>query len=471
MARIAFLQNFWFEFLGPMYISSLLKKEGHEVQLFIGRDEKELVEKCRDFKPQVAAFSISSGSQQFAYRVGQAFKEAYGSFTIMGGPHPTFFPDAVRPDGMDAICKGEGEYAMAELAAAIDGGGEVRDIKNLWVKHGGEIYKNDLRPLVADLNTLPSPDRSLYYDRYDFLRNSPNKHFITARGCPYDCTFCSNKGFNDMYDGLGDVMRRPAVERIVGEIREVRDRYGMSQVRFDDDVFTIDKRFIREFLPRYRDEVGRPFTCLVRADHTDEEMARQLADAGCHMVYFGVESGDEKLREDVLKKGVTDDQIVNAARLLHKYKIKIGTFNMLGIPGETIEHAYKTVQINQRIRTDYPWCSVLQPYPDTDVERYAKDKGFLEGDACPDDFGSSYFNRSIIANNADGQALENLHKFFFLAVKAPALWPLIRHLIKLPPNPVFNTVFRVTYGYRYVKTYQISVPRLVATAWKLRGQF
>ena len=471
MARVAFLQNFWFEFLGPMYIASTLKKEGHEVELFIGRDAQDLVDKCRDFKPDVAAFSVSSGSQQFAYEVGAAFQQEFGARTIMGGPHPTFFPDAVKPAGMDAICKGEGEYAMLDFVNAVAGGDDLRDIPNLWVKHNGEVHKNDLRPLVADLNTLPSPDRSLYYDRYEFLRTSPNKHFITARGCPYDCTFCSNKGFNDMYEGKGEVMRRPSVDRIIGDIIDVRDRYGIHTVRFDDDVFTIEKRFIREFLPRYGDEVKRPFTCLVRADHTDEEMARLLSDAGCHMVYFGVESGDEKLREDVLKKGVTDDQIIEAARLLHKHKIKIGTFNMLGIPGETLETAYKTVAINQTIRTDYPWCSVLQPYPDTDVERYAKSKGYLEQDACPDDFGSSYFNRSIIANNEDGIALENLHKFFFLAVKFPTLWPLIRKLIKLPPNPVFNTVFRVTYGYRYVRTYQISVPRLVHTAWKLRGQF
>ncbi len=474
MARIAFLQNFWFEFLGPMYISSVLKEAGHEVRLFIGSDPKSLVRQCADFKPQVAAFSVSSGSQAFAYRVGSAFQEAFGSFTIMGGPHPTFYPDAVKPKGIDAICKGEGEMAMRDLAEAIDhglGNGAVAGIPNLWVKQGQEIVRNDVRPLIDDLDAIPPPDRSLYYSRYPFLRDNPNKHFITARGCPYDCTFCSNKGWNDMYAGKGAVLRHPSVSRVVDEIVDVRDRFGIRTVRFDDDVFTLDKRYIRELLSQYKEQVRLPFTCLVRADNTDEEIASLLASAGCHMVYFGIESGDAKLREEILKKGVSDEQIVEAGRLFHRQRIRIGTFNMLGIPGETLADAEKTVKLNQTIKTDYPWCSVLQPYPDTDVERFARDKGYLAPDVCPDDFGTSYFNRSIIANNQDGRALENLHKLFFLAVKVPSLWPIIRRLVRLPKNPLFDAVFRLTYGYRYIKTYRISVPRLLQTAWRLRRQF
>nr|HPQ39546.1 radical SAM protein [bacterium] len=415
----------------------------------------------------VGAYTVS-GSHNWVLESMQAARRARNVFTIAGGPHPTYFPDFVRHDALDAVCIGEGEYPLQELADRIDSREDPSSIRNLWIKTGGTIHRNPLRPLIANLDDLPGPDRALYYDRYKLLRNSPSKHFITGRGCPFNCTFCSNKAYKELYRGRGPMVRQPSPEKVCTEIRSVKSQYPLRSVRFDDEVFLLDNPWLLEFLDRYKTEIALPFSCLIRADTATPEMIAAMKDAGCYIAYFGIESGNDYIRNQILGKNVDRQQIIDTARMLRHHRIKIGTFNMVGMPGETFENAWETVQLNQIIRSDYPWCSIIQPYPGTELEAFARKIGVLDASYGVDDLNQSYFNNTVI-QNPDSEALVVLQKLFYIAVRFPSLGPLIRRAARRHANNgLTRTLFNLTYAWRYSKTYKMPFHELFKRAllWK-----
>lgn len=469
MARIAFAQSFWFEFLGPMYISACLKEQGHQVELFLGDGKRTHIDEIIAYNPDVIAFSCASGSHHWASTVASAVKARKQVFSVMGGPHATYFPEAIFQDNIDIVVRGEGEQTMLELVASLERGEDWRGIENIVYRTDEGMVMNPLRGLIEDLDQLPSPDRGLYY-KYSFLRNNPNKHVITGRGCPYNCAFCCNKAYKEMYQGKGKVIRRHSVERAIADIVELRDRYHTRTVRFDDEVFILSPSWLKHFLDEYSARVKLPFSCLIRADLLTEDLAARLKRAGCYIAYFGIESGNEELRNKVLKKNISREDIIRTAGFLRHNGIASGTFNMLGLPGETLDNAFETVELNRQIHADYPWCSVLQPYPRTELAEEAAAAGHIVIDESIDAFSSSYFNHSIVRNERIHE-LENLQRFFFLAVKFPLLNGLIRRIISIRPNKVFDFLFQITYGYRYIRTYRISPYKFLIIAFKMKDHF
>jgi radical SAM superfamily enzyme YgiQ (UPF0313 family) len=162
---------------------------------------------------------------------------------------------------------------------------------------------------------------------------------------------------------------------------------------------------------------------------------------------FGIESGNEAIRNTVLKNGVTDAQIYEEARLLKKYKIGFKTYNILALPGETIDNAFETVRMNAKIRTDYPVASLLVPYPYTELGELMISKGLLDKSYCVDDIPVSFFNKGKLTK--EELPFANLQRLFFFGVKFPVLIPLIRKLIYLPPNPLFMMMFFIGQAYVY----------------------
>jgi len=471
MARILFLQKFWFEFLGTMYLSAVLKADGHDCQLLIEGGEKDFLGSVEKLSPDLVCFYCTTGAHVWALdTAGRVKQRLPRTKVILGGPHPTYFPEIISHPAVDFICRGEGEIALLTLARCLDTGAAVAAIPNLWTKADGQVRNNPIGHLLQDLDALPLPDRAIYYSRYPMLKNSPNKHFITGRGCPYSCSFCCNKAYNELYRGKGTLVRRLSPRRVIEDITQVASAYPLEAVRFDDEVFLLRPSWLREFLDLYRQHVTIPFTCLIRVDLITPDISHLLSLAGCYAAYFGIESGDDELRNRVLGKRITREEILNAAALLRRNGISVGSFNMVGIPGESIEQAFATVKLNQQARVDLPWCSIVQPYPATELLDFAVREGYVEPEDGVAHFCQSYFNRSIVANK-DRDLLVNLHKFFYLAVKVPWLEPVIRQLIKVPPNRIYDGLFSLTFACRYTKTYRVPFMRLLRTALLMKDNY
>jgi anaerobic magnesium-protoporphyrin IX monomethyl ester cyclase len=441
MATIVFIQRLWYEYPGTELLAAVLKKGGHSVRVIIAEQPSAVIRKMHP--GEIAAFSIMTGMHHWAIDIAVALKQSLGTMTVFGGAHPTYFPELVEKHGVDIICRGEGEHALLDLANAVDAGGDITGIPNLWVKKGGTVHKNPLRPLIDDLDTVPFQDRTVYYESYPSLMNNPHKIFLAGRGCPFECTFCFNDQLKNMYKGLGKYVRFRSPANIIAEIKDVMGRYPLGTVFFNDDIFVFNHAWLSQFLPLYKSEVSLPFFASARADTLREDTVRLLKEAGCKGVSFAIESGNEELRNKVLGKRISNKQIEDAAAMLKRHGIKFATYNIIGIPGETVENALETVEINIRIKTDYPRCSFLTPYPGTKIADYAKRMGYIES-TVDSILPSSQQGGTVLALK-DENAIRNIHAFFTTAVLFPSLFPAIKVLIKWPYNILFRLWWMIVY--------------------------
>jgi radical SAM superfamily enzyme YgiQ (UPF0313 family) len=266
-----------------------------------------------------------------------------------------------------------------------------------------------------------------------------------------------------LYKGKGTYVRRRSVDNVIEEIKAVRKKYPLRTITFTDDIFILDTKWLDEFFKKYSDEVGIPYVCYIRADLINEKIVRGLKESGCWAVCWGIESGNEYLRNAILKKRVTQVRILRTARLLKKYGIKMSVYNILGLPGETLDNALETLLLNIKIKVDWPWCSIFQPYPGTELTEYAKKKGYLDEGFSIDSLKPVYFTKSML-NQENICELENLQKLFYFLVKFPSLIPFAKHLIKLPLGKFFEILFIFSYAYRWKGLNKLDIKSLVARA-------
>ena len=437
MGRLLFIQdNGANENLGVMSIAGVLRAHGHEVDLILTDEHrKNYLDVIDQFNPDLIAFSFMTGNRRWAFTTARIIKQRLNKPIIFGGVHPTLFPEDIDLNFVDYLCVGEGEHPVLELMNALENGDDCSTIQNLWVSKDGAVQKNPLRDLIQDFDSLPLPYREIYY-KYKFIRDLPIKRFIAGIGCPYRCTFCHNPMQIKMYKGKGPFVRKKSVDRVMKEIHAVKDRFVLKRVHFSDDTFTLDKTWLRNFLEAYRSEIAIPFSCNIRIDQVNEEIIHAMRESGCFGISFGIESGSERIRNSILKKNLQEEDIIKNSRIIKKYGIKLIITNMLGLPEETLEDAFKTVALNQKTGADYIRTAVLVPYPKTEIVDYSIEKGLLPADYSIHNFQQT-LRKSLIASPYT-QEFENLCALFSLTVKFPVLIYLTKLLIKLPLNRIFS---------------------------------
>ncbi|MFB0545787.1 MAG: radical SAM protein [Anaerolineae bacterium] len=456
---------------GIMLISALLKQEGHRVSLVVNTVE-DPVEAALRLRPDVVGYTVYTGTQNYYLDLNRRVKAQLPHvFSIFGGPHPTFFPEMIEGEGVDGVCVGEGEYAMLDLLNALRDGRPISGIPNWWFKLDGEIVRNPVRPLLSDeeLDALPFADRELLYQAHPPSRRNKIRPFITGRGCPYDCTFCFNKAYSELYKGLGRRFRRRSVDNVIREIKGVWERYPLEFITFMDDTFILNRRWLTEFAIRYREEVGLPFWCQVRADLVTEEMIAMFKDAGCVSVSFGLEAGNDRLRNAVLKRQMTKEDILEASRILREHGIAFMTNNMLGLPAGSLETDFETLELNIQCRPSYANVFLYQPYPKTELGELACREGWMAGSF--DNLSGSVSDNTILrfGSEAEKRQIENLQKLFALMVEFPFLFPLAKQLIKLPRNGLFWLIYKLWKGYaikRRMFPFRLTPREYVSAIWQ-----
>jgi radical SAM superfamily enzyme YgiQ (UPF0313 family) len=416
--------------LGMMYISALLKQHGHECELISMDSCPDLAREVARRAPAVVAFSVSTGLHGKYLQAAREITQHNPVLTIFGGPHPTFFPNFVEENGVDVICRGEGEYPVLRLMDALAQGRDFTSISNLWVKKDGRVFRNAQGPFVTDLDSLPFPDRELVADCRHLYGTGQN-YFIAGRGCPYNCTFCFNHVAREL--GEGHYVRWRSVANLVSEVKLVKDTYSLRYVKFEDDTFILNRRWLEDFCDVYRREIRLPFFCHVRANLVDEGVVQQLREAGCVEVAMGLEAGDEEMRSAILNKGVTSEQLIRACDLLRRAGIRVITQNLFGVPHETVETVLATIDLNMRCRPTHANINFYVPYPGTSLANHAIEDGFFDVkdfDRLPYTFSgevSTIFLR--LERREEIQALARLTR---LCVKFPAAYPPIRWIFRRP---------------------------------------
>lgn len=410
------------EMLGPMVLSRVVKDAGHEMRAICMPDPRWL-SKIREYAPDVITWSLMTGNHKQIFDVNRLLKSKFDFFSLMGGPHVTFVPDCVQDASVDAICIGEGEGALVELLDTLERGDDWRSIRNLaWADEEGELHRNPVRPLIRDLDALGFPDRALIYDAQPLYRDSPRKVVLTQRGCPMNCSFCFHHAWKQkVYDARNrDYVRKRSVDHVISEVQDIRSKYPLKFVHFLDDIFNLRGDWLEEFCERWPREVGLPFDVILMANMTREEHIVQLKSAGCIYARVAFEAANDYVRNVVFRKNTERTELVNAAGWIKKHGIRLGSLNMLGGPGGTLDDDLDTVKLNIECHVDHPLCSIVQPYPEFELNDITRDLGIAV--AQYDDFPAQ-FNRDATIEVKDKVSIENLHKWFPILVRNPGLLP------------------------------------------------
>jgi len=437
------------EWLGIEYLSSALKKAGHATELIFdpGAGDVEYQFKFLDRKPDLIAFSCLTNLYPWVSTMVGLLKDRMDVPIIVGGLHPTILPDFVIANPhIDMICVGEGEEALVELADSIGNGKINYEIRNIWFKKDGRIVKNASRPLIQDMDALPFPDKDLFRKYGCF---SSRIYVMTGRGCPFHCTYCFNSFYREKFSGNGySYVRRRSVENVMRELEHFKAKYRLSEVFFYDDIFSINDAWIKVFCAEYKKRIKLPFKVLVHPQTVKEETMTALADAGCIYVDIGLESGNEDLRRALLKRNMSNDDIVRTGKILKKVGIKFCTLNILGFPGETKAQMWDTYKLNEALHPDGAIVSIFYPFPKTELAEFSLKNGFLnDSDYQKICQGKGGYKSGSLLNNVEIAEALKLQILIPVMVKMPRfLRPL---LTKIPVNS-FTRIFSIFF---------LSIPR------------
>jgi anaerobic magnesium-protoporphyrin IX monomethyl ester cyclase len=437
MAKVVFLQRQAEEWLGIMYISSMLKSHGHHCSVYVESLERgNIVTKALSEFPDIIAFSCLTSDYYWALEKAREIKKYSSALIILGGTHITLNPDeAVLNPNVDIVCIGEGEYPMCELAGAIHNHKDYSKIRNLWVKKNGTVFRNKLRNLIQNLDTLPYPDRELY-SSYLFFQKRGKRSIHLGRGCPHNCSYCHNASKKALFKDIGKYVRWRSMESVLDEIEEIKKACFVKLFHFIDDSFGINRVWLRNFIKELSKNRGKRIALQanMRADMVTEDLCEAFKDYGTrHLrIRIAVECGDEEYRREILRKNISNKTLIRAANLFHKYKIDFITYNMVGLPGETLAQAIETLRLNLELRPQLAICFIYQPYPGTELSNYALKKGFLTHRML-NELGTSkfqgFFHSKSMLYQDDIEKIENIQKVFLITAKHPFLFPITKKIV------------------------------------------
>lgn len=420
----------FFERFGIMYLSSLLKGHGHIVNFCCSLEENP-DDVMQSMMPDIVAYSFTTGFHNYYVALNRKLKDEYQFFSIAGGPHPTFYPDVLQ-EGFDAICIGEGEFALLDIVNALSNGEDISSIQNLHVRIEDQTYKNPLRPLISNLDDLPFPDRESIYAKSKTLQESRIKCFMAGRGCPYKCSYCFNREFNKLTKGLGKIVRKRSPGNIIAEIKEVLNRYPLEIVRFMDDTFIINPgNWLEKFADLYKKEINLPYVCMGRYELINKDTAALLKDSGCISIYNAIEAGNDRIRNTIAERRQTKVQILEGSKFLHDANINICAENVIAFPTESLEEMFETVQLNIDAGVSCAIASILNPYPGTKVAEIALENNLWDGN-LNSAFSSFFEGTPLNYSQKERKFIIRIRHLFNIWVAFPFLFKFRKILIKLP---------------------------------------
>jgi len=361
--------------LGPAFLAAFLREHGHEatmVRARIDMADGEVVAMVRAAEPELLGVSMTTRQWLRARYLVGVIRAELDVPVVAGGLHATFSPEAIlSAPGFDYACLGEGEEALLDLVNTLAAKKSAHGLSNIWVRGG---FRPVLRKPVEPLDALPFAARDILDEPYGVVQLS------TQRGCPFPCTYCGARMFNELYEGTAEYGRRRSHDNVLAELRELREAGRLSYVIFLDDTFTIHHPWVKEFCRRYKEEFRTPFCLHARVETVNEKMLAMLADAGCQQITYGVESGSERVRKEIMHRHVTNQRFRDVFRWSNDVGIRVIANYMLALPGETREELDETFALAEELPSFDFGFFVFYPYPGTHLFQTCRDKGYLPAD-------------------------------------------------------------------------------------------
>lgn len=412
---------------GVAHMAAILKKAGHEVAFWqLCEDieplptEAQFVDRIARVSPDILAFSVVTNQWAYARTLAQWARPRFKVPFVLGGIHAMANAEEILRTGLfDYVFRGECDNAFPQFVDALQQGRSVQESPNLAFMQDGHIRINPVGPL-PDLTDLPLKD----YESMDFQRLIDAKNgwvgLMASRGCPFSCTYCFNHVMVEAYKqdlrcSFKDLhyIRRFGVGRMVEEIRYLLAHHrNIRMFIFDDDLFTSDKAYVREFCEAYRKVTTLPFVVNAHVGFFDDETAGSLAAANCRIVKFGVESGSPTVRKTILNRHMTNESIVRAIQTVERHGMHSSVFIIIGFPHEGRDDVFDTIRLLGQARPGRFRWTYFFPFPGTRAHQISLDGGYINAEKM-----------ATLHNFTDGSCLEFSPEHNFLLEKIGRIMP------------------------------------------------
>jgi radical SAM superfamily enzyme YgiQ (UPF0313 family) len=413
--------------MGLAYLAAVLEQNGVEAKIIdcqaLYIDHEHLKTELSSFQPDIVGVTSIAPLMSSALRSAKAAKEALpGVEVVMGGPHATFMDEQIIAEqpSVDLIVRGEGEETLLEIAQSIGDRKKLHDIKGITFKEGDKVQRTPNRPFIADLDSLPRPAYHLFdLDKYRLFgkRLLP---VITSRGCPFQCNFCvATRMFGKEY-------RMRSAEGVLDELEWLKNTHGAEAFTFYDDTLTFNKERLFKILDGMKSRgINLPWDCQTRVDQVSPEILSRMHAAGCEQVFFGVESGCQKVLNAISKK-TRVEQNEKAIKMAKDAGLFVTISLIIGYPGETQDTLRETLTFVQKTKPDDVYVCVATPFPGTELRAAVERNGWKISDNfdCFDTMTPVFENPEL---SLTPEEIKTFREQFYDSIYSPSY--VARHLL------------------------------------------
>ena len=377
---------------GIAALSGALKARGAETKLINLNNTlydvpatDEILDRIAAYDPDLICFSVMTQQYKYALRLVRAIKERFSFPIAIGGVHASMVPEEIAKERLfDFICIGECDHALPALLTAIKEERDTAAIPNIWALRDGEYARNGVGPFPS-LEEIAPKDFEIFDLDHMLEKMNGWMSLLTSRGCPFRCTYCFNHRIMKRYKAEAGArpssyLRRHSLDRVLGEAETLcKTHPGVKTFIFDDDLFTLDEKTVIDFCAGYGAlGLGVPFVVNAHVQSFTRPMAEALKEAGCMILKFGLESGSERIRKDVLKRPMSNDRIARAFAIAREAGLHTSAFLMFGLPLEEREDLEATIDLIASIRPGRFRWSVFYPFPGTDIHDLCVEKDLID---------------------------------------------------------------------------------------------
>lgn len=361
--------------LSLLSIAAFLEQQGVSVQILDVHVEKLSVEQVREVvrrvDPAWVGMTVMTATSVASHQISRIVKEACpDAAVVFGGVHAEALPfETLSNSAVDYVVRGDGEFTFHKMVTGVD----PTTLNGVSWRNGSSVVNNPPVEVNMDLDQYPRPAYHLvpmhmYYPTIGAYKKLPAINMLMTRGCPGKCTFCNS---------ANTALRNRSADRVVDEIEHLRDVYGIREIQFYDDTFTVNRQNVLRFCELMKErKMGVSWTAFIRADCFSEELGKAMKGAGCHQVLIGVESGDAEILKNI-RKPIQDKRTKQSIEIARKNGIETRCAFIFGNMGETLESMERTLQYSIELDSELAIFNVSTPYPGTQLFQWAKDKGYL----------------------------------------------------------------------------------------------